>query len=392
MNKTNKNKTNKTRKIRQTSTSLTTPKKDGYYMPAEFETQQATWLGWPSNSGTFRIKQARLVIEKVARIISKYQKVYIAAPPADWYKAVELFKNNKNIFVIEIVNNDAWLRDIAPTFLVKKNGKIKLRGLGWKFNGWGKPKEIKHDQDALVSMKISNILSIPFYKKFDFVCEGGSFSVDGAGTLITTSECLLNENRNKNLSKSQIEDVLRKYLNVTKIIWLPYGVAADHDTDGHVDNMCVFAGVGKLLLAWPKGCGTPECLDKDQEMRSLAAMKVLEKSTDANGNPIKVFKIPHPPITRYTQSEVESLPAVEGSYVRKAGDRLDASHVNLIITNKIVVVPTFNCSSDKDAINAIAEAFPNRQVVGVYAREILLGGGNIHCMSQQQPISETECY
>lgn len=376
---------NKTKKIKY---KFTNPKKDGYYMPSEFDVQSSTWLGWPSNKGTFRVKKSQLVIEQVARIISKYQKVHIVAPPSTWKNAVNLFQNDSNIFVTEVVNDDSWLRDTAPTFLVKDFGNQKyLRGLGWKFNGWGKPKEIKHDEDALVSLKISNMLSIHFYKIFDFVCEGGSYSVDGQGTLITTDECLMHQNRNKNLNKKQIEDVLCKNLNLNKIIWLPYGVAADNDTNGHVDNMCVFAGIGKVLLTWPKGCGTPDCIDKDQEMRSLAALQVLEKSTDANGHPFKVYKIPHPPIISYTQNEVDTLPPVKGSYVRKTGDRLDASHVNLIITNKVVIVPTFNCSSDNDAIKIISEVFPTKKVIGVYAREILLGGGNIHCMSQQQPYS-----
>jgi agmatine deiminase len=360
-------------------------------MPSEFETQKATWLGWPSNPGTFNIIKAQLAIEKVARAISKYQRVYIAAPPSTWKRAVDLFNNDSNIYIVEVVDNDSWLRDIAPTFLVKNSGKnTYLRGLGWKFNGWGKPNVINFEQDALVSLKISNMLAIPFYENYKFVCEGGSYTVDGKGTLITTEECLLNKNRNKNLSKTQIENVLCKYLNVNKIVWLPYGVAADTDTDGHVDNICVFAGVGKVILSWPKGCGTPECIDKEQEKRSLAALHVLENCTDCDGRTFTIYKIPHPPIISYTQKDIDNLSRVKGSYARKIGERLDASHINLIITNKIIVVPTFDCSSDKEAIKVLSEVFPTRKVIGVYAREILLGGGNIHCMSQQQPFS-TNC-
>ena len=382
---------NKTRKNRTGTLSITNPKKDGFYMPSEFDTQMATWLGWPSNPGTFNIKKAQLAIENVARSISKYQRVYIVAPPSTWKHTVDRFNNDSNIFVVEVLDNDSWLRDIAPTFLVKKSGKTTyLRGLGWKFYGWGKPNIIDYEQDALVSLKISKMLAIPFYENYNFVCEGGSYSVDGKGTLITTEECLLNKNRNKNLSKTQIENVLCKYLNVNKIIWLPYGVAADTDTDGHVDNMCVFVGVSKVILSWPKGCGTPECIDKDQEKRSLAALNVLENSTDCNGHPFTVYKVPHPPIIAYTQKDVDSLPHVKGSYARKVGERLDASHVNLIITNNIIIVPTFDCASDKEAIKVLSEVFPTRKVIGVYARDILLGGGNIHCMSQQQPFS-THC-
>jgi agmatine deiminase len=367
---------------------LTIPIKDGYYMPAEFEKQEATWLGWPSNDGTFILKDAQNAIEKVARHISKYQKVHIVVSPSKWDETYKLFMNDPNIYVTEVISNDSWLRDIAPTFLVKDYGSKRfLRAVGWKFNGWGKPEEIIYELDGLVALKISNFLSIPFYKKFDFVCEGGSYSVDGKGTLITTKECLLNKNRNPNMTKEEIEDVLYKYLNISKIIWLPYGVVQDTDTDGHVDNMCVFAGVGKVFLSWPKNCGTPECLDKEQEIRSLLALEVLENSTDANGNPFKIIKIPHPPILEYKKEDVKKLPNVDGSYVRKVGVRMDASHVNLIITNKVIIVPTFDCSTDNEAIKIISDVFPKRKVVGVYARDVLLGGGNIHCMSQQQPYS-----
>lgn len=377
---------NRTKKNLSKTTS--TPEKDGFYTQSEFDRQFATWLGWPYNPGTFNLKKAQLAIETVARIISKHQRVYVVAPPSVWISVVELFKNNNNIYVVELLTDDSWLRDIAPTFLVKNSGKnIYLRGLGWKFNGWGKPDRINFQEDALVSLKISNMLGIPFYENFKFVCEGGSYSVDGRGTLITTEECLLNENRNKNLTRREIENVLCKYLNVSKIIWLPYGVAADTDTDGHVDNMCVFAGVGKVLLTWPKDCGTPECIDKEQEKRSLLALQVLENSTDCKGNKITVYKIPHPPLIQYTENDINHLSKIKGSYIRKVGERLDASHVNLIITNKNVIVPTFKCSTDNEAIKLLSSIFPTRKVVGVYAREVLTGGGNIHCMSQQQPYS-----
>ena len=382
----------KTRKIYKAkdclpNTTHQVPKKDGFYMPAEFEKQDSTWIGWPSNSGTFRLKQAQLVIEQVARIISKYQKVRIVTDHSNWEHAYEVFKDCKNIFVTELITNDNWMRDIAPTFLIKHVGKsILLRSVGWKFDGWGHPSEIKHDLDALAALKISNMLAVPFYKKFDFVCEGGSFTVDGQGTLISTEQCLLH-NRNKHLTKEQTENNLMRYLNLSKIIWIPYGVAQDTDTNGHVDNMCVFVGVGKVILSWPKDCGTDKCIDKEQEMRSLAAFNILEKTTDANGNKLKIYKMPHPPLLEYTKEEVKTLPVETGSFPRKAGVRLAASHVNLIITNDVVVVPIFKCSTDSAAIKLMSEIYPNKKVVGVFAREIVLGGGNIHCMSQQQPYS-----
>ena len=381
------NKTRKNSIKRCINSSLKTPTKDGFYMPAEFEKQEASWIGLPSNPGTFRLNPAQKVLEQVARIIAKYQKVHLVVQPSSWEHAYELFKDCKNIFVTEVNTNDNWLRDIAPTFLTKNVGKeIYLRSVGWKFNGWGHPKEILHDLDALTALKISNNLAIPFYKKFDFVCEGGSFSVDGQGTLITTEECLLKQ-RNKNLTRAQIDNILSSYLNLSKIIWLPYGIANDTDTTGHVDNMCVFVGVGKVILTCPKDCGTPECTDKEQEKRSLAALNVLENTKDANGNSIKVYKMPHPPELKYTKDEIKTLPVTKGSFPREEGVRIAASHVNLIITNNAIIVPTFNSPTDAEALKLMSALFPDRHVYGVFAREIALGGGNIHCMSQQQPFS-----
>jgi agmatine deiminase len=268
------------------------------------------------------------------------------------------------------------MRDVAPTFLSDKSA------ISWKFTGWGHPRTIAHDKDALVAVKICNTLAYPC-KRLDFVCEGGSIIVDGKGTMLVTEETLLNKNRNPTMSKREIESVLCHALGVSKVIWLPFGIANDTDTAGHVDNMAIFYDVGKVLLTWPEGCGTGACVDKEQEMRSLAALKVLESATDARGRPIKVTFIPHPPPMYYTKEE--SMSPVKGSFHRKTDTRMASTYINMIFCNEMIVVPTFNQPTDAIALKIMADLFPKKKVVGVYSRDLNLGGGNIHCMSQQQP-------
>ncbi len=161
----------------------------------------------------------------------------------------------------------------------------------FSFNAWGKPDDIEHGQDKFVGIKLLQQLRLPAYDYTHFVCEGGSFSVDGQGTCLTTEQCLLNPNRNKHLSKPTITDILCRSLGVRKVIWLPFGAAADEDTDGHVDNMCVFARPGEVMLSWPSGCGGGSCVDVEQEKRSLAALKVLQEETDAHGRSFKVCSL-----------------------------------------------------------------------------------------------------
>ena len=348
------------------------------YMPAEFDRQSSIWLGWPSNESTFRTSKAQLVIEQVARLISPHVKVHIVAPPSTWAQAYQRFQGAENIFVTEVECNDGWMRDVAPTFLSDDSA------VSWKFTGWGKPRTIVHEKDALVAVKICNSIGFPC-QILDFVLEGGSISVDGKGTLMATEETLLNKNRNPSLTKHQIENVLKGTLGVSKVLWLPFGISGDADTNGHIDNMAIFYAPGKVLLTWPIGCGTGSCADPDQEMRSLAALQVLENATDARGRKIKVVKIPHPPIMFYTKQEAESIIQTKASFPRKEGTRIAATYINMIFCNDIIVIPTFNCYTDEIALKVMKELFPSKKVVGVFSRELNLGGGNIHCMSQQQP-------
>ncbi len=275
------------------------PSADGFHMPAEFEPQANVFLGFPSNTGVFRsgAEPARAVMMQAVAAVCPTQHVTLVATGAAWHDAMARVKQlglSARVSVVDVPCDDGWLRDTAAAVLVKVfGGRRERRGTLFSFNAWGKPEEIEHAQDKFVGIKLLQQLRIPAYDFTHFVCEGGSFSVDGQGTCLTTEQCLLNPNRNRSLDKAAITHILCRALGVRKVVWLPYGAAADEDTDGHVDNMCVFARPGEVMLTWPNGCGGGSCVDVEQEMRSLAAMKVLQEETDALGRPFKVRCTPN---------------------------------------------------------------------------------------------------
>jgi len=211
-----------------------------------------------------------------------------------------------------------------------------------------------------------------------FVLEGGAIHVDGQGTLITTEECLLNPNRNPGLSRAEIERLLRRYLNVEVIIWLGKGVHLD-ETDGHVDNLCAFTRPGEVVLTW-----TDDRRDPQYEI-SHDAYERLKDARDARGRRLEVHKLAQPGPLVMTKSEAEGVDAAEGSQPRQAGARLAGSYVNFYIGSRRVVVPLLDERRDGAALRKLKRLFPGREVVGVPGREILLGGGNIHCVTQQVP-------
>jgi agmatine deiminase len=206
--------------------------------------------------------------------------------------------------------------------------------------------------------------------------------VDGEGTLITTEQCLLNPNRNPNLNRGQIEELLREYLGVETILWLGQGVYND-ETDGHVDNLCCFVRPGVVALTWTEDRSDP------QYESSADAFERLSGATDARGRRLEVHKIEQPAAVTIRREECEGVDQVEGTLPRREGDRMAASYINFYVANRGVVVPQFGDPQDSKGLAGLAELFPGREVVGVYAREILLGGGNIHCITQQQPLGRS---
>ena len=234
------------------------------------------------------------------------------------------------------------------------------------------------DKDNRMARKLCDLLEKDVYDKRDFILEGGSIHVDGEGTCMVTENCLLSKGRNPELSREQIEDTLKEYLNVSTVLWLPCGIYHD-ETNEHVDNICAFVAPGEVVLAWT------EDENDIQYAMSKACLDYLEKAVDAKGRHIKVHKLPLPKPVTITKEECDGLDACWDEPTRSPGERLAASYVNFYISNKNIVMPGFGDPADKKAKKILQDLFPDREVVQIYARDILIGGGNIHCITQQIP-------
>jgi agmatine deiminase len=360
------------------ATLTSTPAGDGYRMPAEFEPHSGCWMAWPERPDNWRLgaKPAQRAYAAVAEAINVSDPVTVAVSDAQFEHCRSLL--SPSIRVIEIATDDAWIRDIGPTFVV--DGRGGRRGIDWRFNAWGGLDGglyFPWDRDERVARKVLEIEGAERYRA-PIVLEGGSIHVDGEGTVITTEECLLNANRNPTLSREQIERVLFDHLGAEKMIWLGQGVY-DDETDGHVDNLACFARPGVVLLSYCEDESDPQhAISRDAEQR-------LEAATDARGRALEVVRLPSPGPITITAEQAEGVDAVEGSLPRRAGDRLAASYANFYIATSRIVYPLLDERYDEQAAEVLRRCFPEREVIGVPAREILLGGGNIHCITQQVP-------
>ncbi|KAJ0436700.1 putative agmatine deiminase [Helianthus annuus] len=366
------------------------PDLHGFRMPAEWEPHSQTWLGWPERPDNWRHHgvYGQSAFAKVASAISKFEPVTVCASPSQWVNARKQLP--PDVRVVEMSMNDCWFRDTGPTFVVREEGKSgpgtveqNVAGIDWNFNSWGGIDDgcyIDWSLDLLVARKILSMERVPRFPQ-SIILEGGSIHVDGEGTCLTTEECLLNKNRNPNLTKEQIEDVLKAYLGVTKIIWLPYGLYSDDDTNGHIDNMCCFVKPGVVLLSWIDDESDP------QHGRAAEALTVLSNSTDANGRKFEVIKLHVPGPLYMTDEEAAGFVPGGDAKPRLPNTRLAATYVNFYICNGGIIAPQFgDPKRDEEAVRVLSRAFPDRNVVTIEgAREIVLGGGNIHCITQQQP-------
>ncbi|MBK9180945.1 MAG: agmatine deiminase [Acidimicrobiales bacterium] len=360
----------------RTLTSL--PAADGFRMPAEFEPHAGTWMAWPERPDNWRLgaKPAQEAFARVAEVIAESEPVTMAVSDRQFDHARSVL--SPAVRVAELSTNDSWMRDIGPTFVV--DGRGGLRGVDWVFNAWGGLDGglyFPWDLDDRAARKVLEIERADRYRA-PLVLEGGSIHVDGEGTLLTTEECLLNPNRNPSLTRQEIERHLRDHLGVEKVVWLGAGVFGD-ETDGHVDNLCCFVRPGVVALTWTDDTSDP------QHAISLDARRRLEAATDARGRSFEVHLLPSPGPLPITDEESGGVDAVVGTMPRRAGDRLAGSYVNLSIANTRIVLPLLDERHDDRARDVVAALFPDRQVVGVPAREILLGGGNVHCITQQVP-------
>lgn len=335
------------------------PVRDGLYMPAEWSAHARSWMAWPCRPepwGTAEgLLRARLGHAAVARAISGFEKVTMAVRPQDLDEARMAL--GRGIEILEVPIDDSWARDSGPIFVV--DDKDGVAGVHWRFNAWGN-KYHGYENDAAFGRRVIEALDM---RRYDgpMVLEGGSITVDGQGTLITTEQCLLNPNRNPNLSRQQIEERLALYLGVAKVVWLGEGLE-DDETDGHVDNIAAFAAPGRVLLYTPseKG-GVNERVMRDNLAR-------LKAARDARGRPFEIIEVPEP-------SRRE----------RHDGRRLDMSYINFTFANHGIVMPSFDDPMDKVAAEVMAKTFPDRRIVQVPALDIVQGGGGIHCITQQQP-------
>lgn len=360
----------------------TKPSQDGFYMPAEYAHHRGCVLIWPVRSGSwpYEAKDAQQTFTILARAIAESEKVWMLAGKEKYEKVKRHFINDNNIEVLCIETDDAWARDVGPTCVINEQGIV--RGIDWSFNAWGGTFDGLYaawGKDDAAAEQICDVLELDCYDAKHFVLEGGSIHSDGEGTILVTEACLLSQGRNPKLSKAQIENELKVYLGAEKVVWLPCGIYQD-ETNEHVDNVCAFTGPAEVVLAW-----TEDQEDPQWEM-SNACFQVLEQETDAKGRKFTIHKllIPKEPVC-ITQEELDGFVFEEGEDQREAGERLAASYVNFYIANGAVLVPQFGDIHDEKAIKVLEPLFPTRKMIPVPARAIIVGGGNIHCITQQIP-------
>lgn len=356
-----------------------TPKVDGFRMPGEFEPHEGTFMIWPERTDNWRYgaKYAQNAFIEVASAISRFEKMTMCVSASQYENA----KNRlpETVRVVEISNNDAWIRDSGPTFV--KNNQGEVRGINWGFNAWGGLVDglyFPWDKDSVVATKVCEIEWKDMYELQEFILEGGSIHVDGEGTALVTEACLLSAGRNPHLTKEQIEGLLKAYLNVEKVIWLIHGIYLD-ETNEHIDNICAFVKPGEVALAWTEDETDP------QYAMSKSCYDILLKEKDAKGRALVVHKLIQPAPIYISKEESQGVDVVYGSQPRTEGERLAASYVNYYVCNGAVIMPGFGDSQDLVAKVTLQKLYPDREIVQIYAREILLGGGNIHCITQQQP-------
>ena len=355
-----------------------TPKKDGYRMPGEFEPQNHMFIIWPERPDNWRdgAKPAQAVFSEVAKAISKYTPVTVLVNNSQFKNARSRLP--EDIRVVEMSSDDAWVRDCGPTFVINDKGDI--RGIDWTFNAWGGLYDglyFPWANDDMIAEKICELQGIDSYRTDDFVLEGGSIHVDGEGTLITTEMCLLSEGRNPDKSKEEIEDMLKEYLNLEKIIWLKDGIDPN-ETNGHIDDVACFVRPGEVA-----------CIYTDDESHPFykeakEAYETLSSATDAKGRKLKVHKLclTKKPCLLHGAATIDT---VAGTIPREDGEVSIASYMNFLITNKAIILPQYGDENDALAVKQVQEMFPGYKIEPIRTEEVAFGGGNIHCITQQQP-------
>lgn len=365
------------------------PKQDGFRMPGEFEEQKAVWMLWPRRTDTwaFGAKPAQKQYAAVARAIAKFEPVVMGVNEEDYKACHQVFSEDENIHVLELSSDDAWVRDTGATF-VKNDDTGEVRAVHWHFNAYGGFYDglyFPWNKDEEIALKMAELSQVKRYRPDSFILEGGSIHVDGQGTVLTTEMCLLSPGRNPELSREQIEEKLKNYLGVEKVIWVKDGIDPE-ETNGHIDDVAQYVAPGEVLCIWSDDPAYPfynEC---------HAAYETLSHATDAKGRTLNVTKICMPQKPLYmTQEACDSIDVDEYAEPRTPDEPLIASYMNFLIVNGGVIVPQYGDANDALALEQIQAAFDRvygkgvYQAVGVKTDQVVYGGGNIHCITQQQP-------
>ena len=373
---------------------MPTPVELGYRMPAEWHLHSATWLSWPKDPETWpaRVPQVEEIFLKMMAALAPHETVNLLVDDEETEASVRPrcnFPGAENILYHRIPTVDSWIRDYGPNFLLSdqmsdtlqfvadsarkplNEADDKLKFIGhplayndWIFNAWGnKYEELKKDDS--IPARLESLLKVPRFEP-GIVMEGGSIEVNGDGCVLTTEQCLLNPNRNPHLSKDEIEQYLKYYLGVEKVLWLGEGIVGD-DTDGHIDDIARFVSPNVIVCAVEEDPQDANYELLQDNLRRLRAM------TDVQGHPFEVVTLPMPGVVGGTSTDSRNLA------------RLPASYANFYIANNVVLAPIFGHANDTRALNTLEKLFPSRRVVGINCEPLVWGMGTIHCVTQQQP-------
>jgi agmatine deiminase len=351
------------------SNADSTPQQLGFRMPAEWERHEATWLGWPHEISDWPGKFSTIpwAFAEIVRHLARVESVYLLVENVAAEKRVRsiLNRSGANLDAVRFfcVRTDrGWMRDSGPICVKSGGGEIGF--IHFVFNGWAKYSNHKRDAVAVtkVNQQLKRRVWQPVHKGRRVVLEGGSIDVNGRGTLLTTEECLLSktQERNPGFSRGDYAEVLRNYFGVTNVLWLKNGIAGD-DTHGHVDDLTRFVNPSTVVTI----------VEEDPKDANYSALQenlaLLNSMKDQDGRPLRVETLPMPAPIYFD------------------GQRLPASYANFYIANKLVIVPIFTDPNDRVALNTLSRLFPDREIVGIPCRDLVLGLGTLHCMTQQQP-------
>ncbi len=345
---------------------ITTPKQLGYYFPAEFAKHEATWLSWPHKEASWPGK-IDSIYPNYARFIkylsiSEKVRINIVDEAMRSFAIKHLENAGVDLSRVEFYmhpTNDAWCRDHGPAFLINPNAAIKKVIVDWGYNAWGN-KYPPYELDDIIPTLIGKHFQLPVYHP-GIVMEGGSVEFNGAGTVITSTACLLNENRNPLLNQQQIEQYLYDYYGMEQVLWVDEGIIGD-DTDGHIDDTVRFVNEDTVITVVEENK-----LDDNYDLLQTN-LKQLHKMRLLNGKQLNIIELPMPDEIIFEDQ------------------RLPASYANFYISNQFVIVPVFGSNKDQKAIDTIASCFPDRETIGIDSTDIIWGLGSFHCLSQQEPL------